>query len=739
MFAMNNEFAPGTRGISVRDLCGGGVGARRADGHRALTSRAPVAAARVFGVAGVSGGTLRRTRPRLLSTKVRDYFTRDDVRPGYTVAFRKRDAPHIAVVLDDKRRRQLSVLDHLGEHSVVELKHVDLVLPTVGDKLSTAQLSAAAAAAAEAVEADAVSGGVVAMRAWERVVASTHNDDATSALRLADVAFPRDDPVSIAARTAAEAARAPPEVFTAYAAYRVLAEDGFYFRAHRRAAFSPRSVSELASLRREMEEQASEDESRRAMWRRLSDAVDAPPGAKPSRDAFTDGTLLELRMEALEAFALGDGCYSAGQKAAAVDTLGRLNMQPTERGAFDLLVAVGRWSAHENLGLRRYDVPVAFDTSHAAAAAALMSHPPDDVDESSRKDLTRMTVYAIDSDDTVEIDDGISAERLEDGKGIRVWIHVADATRVVHRGTPLDLEARRRGSSGYLPTGVVSMFPLDLAGDAMSLAKNKERCAVSVTAVLNEDGGVEEYWMGPSRVRVTHQMTEEEAGDVLEHSPGSHPVLALLKEAADRRKKHREAAGAVTINMPEAEVKVRRRRNDASGGGGAPAEEDDGAERVKAKGSAGEKAARAVRAHEAATFEVVAKTLGSSPVRDLVGEMMILSGELVAKLGQTHGVPMPYRGQTPPRLPSSEELAKLPEGLCQAMALRMSMTRSNQGATPRPHASLGLDAYVQFSSPIRRYTDMIAHYQVKARIGRAVRTFVLTTSVVHAVCMPRSE
>lgn len=164
-------------------------------------------------------------------------------------------------------------------------------------------------------------------------------------------------------------------------------------------------------------------------------------------------------------------------------------MKSTERSAADLLVAIGRWGAFENLSLKRYDVPVFFRDSLRAQAAALLASPPADEDASTRKDLTRLTVYAIDSDDTVEIDDGVSAEFLGDGK-IRVWIHVADATRFVRLGTELDLEARRRGASGYTPTGVIPMFPLDLAQRGMSLAQGVERCAVSLTAVIDEDGHV---------------------------------------------------------------------------------------------------------------------------------------------------------------------------------------------------------------------------------------------------------
>lgn len=83
--------------------------------------------------------------------------------------------------------------------------------------------------------------------------------------------------------------------------------------------------------------------------------------------------------------------------------------------------------------------------------------------------------------------------------------------------------------------------------------------------------------------------------------------------------------------------------------------------------------------------------------------MMILAGEAVGELGRALGVPLPYRGQAEPVLPEQDELAAVPPGPCRAVLLRMRMTRSlTQAHAPVRHAGLGLDAYVQFTSPIRR-------------------------------------
>lgn len=86
------------------------------------------------------------------------------------------------------------------------------------------------------------------------------------------------------------------------------------------------------------------------------------------------------------------------------------------------------------------------------AAAALVAEAPEDPDAAHRVDLTQHDVMTIDDASTTEVDDGLSVEFLPDGRR-RLWVHVADPTRWVQPGSPLDLEARRRGSTMYLPTG----------------------------------------------------------------------------------------------------------------------------------------------------------------------------------------------------------------------------------------------------------------------------------------------
>jgi exoribonuclease-2 len=96
--------------------------------------------------------------------------------------------------------------------------------------------------------------------------------------------------------------------------------------------------------------------------------------------------------------------------------------------------------------------------------------------------------------------------------------------------------------------------------------------------------------------------------------------------------------------------------------------------------------------------------------------MMILAGEITGRYATDNNLPLPFRGQPQPELPPEEELVVLPPGPVRFCAIRRCMPRSEMGISPMRHASLGLDSYIQVTSPIRRYTDLLAHFQLKAHL-----------------------
>jgi exoribonuclease II len=218
------------------------------------------------------------------------------------------------------------------------------------------------------------------------------------------------------------------------------------------------------------------------------------------------------------------------------------------------------------------------------------------------------------------------------------------------------------------------MFPPELATGPMSLVQGKVCFALSFGVILDETGGVKEYEIHPTLIKPTYRLTYDDVDEMLQLGLQNEPEIAELAKQAQLRREWRKSQGSIQIKMPESVIKVK---------------DDD---------------------------EVTIELIDSSRSRQLVAEMMILAGQLGGMYGTEHNLPLPYRGQPQPELPSEEELLKLPAGPARFCALRSCMPRSEMSMSPIRHASLGLDSYVQVTSPIRRYTDLLAHFQIKAHL-----------------------
>lgn len=447
-----------------------------------------------------------------------------------------------------------------------------------------------------------------------------------------------------------------------YAAHRLLSEDKIYFKK-KGDRFEPRPASQvedlLLQIQRENQRQQEWDSFIHKTHRGLSGELVV--WEKQDRP----------RLELIERLALfGE---ESSQRAQAVEVLTVLGRPTTAEGAFDTLVALGLWSAHENLALRRSQIPTTFPEETLTMAQQRLQSPPPDPDQ-HRLDLTHLKVYTVDDASTQEIDDGLCVEMLEDGYQ-RIWVHIADPTRWLIPGDDLDLEARRRCTTVYLPTGMIPMFPAELATGAMSLIQGQTCCALSFGVCLSEAGEIQDYVICPTYIKPTYRLTYEDVDEMLELGIKAEPELHRLAHWAQVRGIWRATQGAISINMPESNIKVL-----------------DGEE------------------------DIVIEVLDDSPARQMVAEMMILAGEVAARYGQEHELAIPFRSQPQPELPPNEELLLLPTGWVRDSAIRRCMTRSEVSVTPSRHATLGLDSYSQVTSPIRRYTDLLAHFQLKAHL-----------------------
>lgn len=328
-------------------------------------------------------------------------------------------------------------------------------------------------------------------------------------------------------------------------------------------------------------------------------------------------------------------------RSAKSRILRELGRETTPENAHALLLRLGVWDHTVNPYPQRFGL----DLSTSALDV------PDLPDE-PRLDLTHLPAFAIDDEGAETPDDAVSLE------GQRVWVHVADAAALALPDSPLDIEARGRGASVYLPEVVAPMLPL-MATQRLGLGLNEISPALSVGMEMTSGGEIATMEPVLSWVRVT-RLTYEQVEARLTESP-----FADLWRLARVYKARRQAQGALALELPEVQVRVR-----------------DG--------------------------QVVVRPVPPLQSRELVQEAMTMAGEAFARFGIERNIPLPFAAQEPP--------AEMPTqtGWAGMYALRRALKPSQRQVAPARHASAGLAAYVQATSPLRRYLDLVAHQQVRA-------------------------
>ena len=430
----------------------------------------------------------------------------------------------------------------------------------------------------------------------------------------------------------------------------------------RQEEISARSLTELRSLRRERRRRqlhAEREQSWQALLRRRQ-PVDA------------EALPLEQRQRLEQLQLLAAGRIEPDQLEPALrQSLSALHLR-TDRGDLrHLLVELGQWDRHRLLSLAGTTWSSGFAPELLAEAQRLLAMVDlEQPGDATRLDLSGQHCVTIDDDDTRDIDDGLALERRSDGS-LRIWIHVADPGRLIAADSPLDLEARRRGSSLYLAVGNLPMFPEELSNGPFSLRQGKRSAAWSFWVELDEAGEIGASSIQRSWVKPTYRLSYNDADELIDLAPPEDPDLADLDRLLERRRQWRLARGALLMDLPEGRI----------------------------------------RNHEG---EPQLEITEPSPSRQLVAEAMILAGAVAARFGMEHGLALPYRSQLPADLPAAAELQALPDGAVRFAAIKRCLSRGLMGTQPAAHFSLGLPAYVQATSPIRRYGDLVVQRQIAA-------------------------
>ena len=182
-------------------------------------------------------------------------------------------------------------------------------------------------------------------------------------------------------------------------------------------------------------------------------------------------------------------------------------------------------------------------------------------DKKGRKDLTNVTIFTIDGDDTKDIDDAISVEKLKNGN-YKLGVHIADVSYYVKEGSPLDKEAMDRGTSVYLVDRVIPMLPHKLSNGICSLNPGVERLAISCVMEIDNNGKTVDYEIFPSIIKSRLQMTYKKVNQVIEKNEipeGYEPFvndLKLMDELSQIIRKAKINRGYIDFDVDEAKIIV---------------------------------------------------------------------------------------------------------------------------------------------------------------------------------------
>lgn len=355
-----------------------------------------------------------------------------------------------------------------------------------------------------------------------------------------------------------------------------------------------------------------------------------------------------------------------------------------------------------------------------------------DKDRVGRVDLTAKNIFTIDGKDTKDIDDAISIEMSEDGKYYILGVHIADVSYYVEEGSPLDIEAYKRGTSCYPPGVVIPMLPHELSNGICSLNEGEDRCAITCEMKIDRRGLVKEYDVYPSIIHSKKKMNYDDVNatfKALEENDNNVQKVVDEKLCPD---KYEPFVGDLKTMLELAHL-IRKNR------------ENNGASDFDTK------EAKVICDLDGTPLSVEARDRGEG--EKLIEDFMISANESVAKIlnfcqkysmqvltaNRVHDFPLltkiqnfiafleksghPIKGnltdiKTVTFKTIREILAQvefkneIEKSIISNMAVR-SMPKAKYSENPTGHYGLALKWYLHFTSPIRRYPDLMVHRNIR--------------------------
>jgi ribonuclease R len=394
--------------------------------------------------------------------------------------------------------------------------------------------------------------------------------------------------------------------------------------------------------------------------------------------------------------------------------------------------------------IRKHQLPRVFPEKVLAEARAVAHLDAEEV--ASRRDFRELPIVTIDGETARDFDDAVLVTERAGGAGYELQVHIADVAEYVREGSDLDLEARLRGTSVYFPDRAIPMLPQELSTDICSLRPGEERLVLSCIMQLDAEGRIESYEIVEGVIRSAARLTYNEVHAILEGEAEARERRAALAPNIDRMRKlaglmnkRREERGSIDFDLPEPVIEF----------------DEQGQMRGVTK-SERTWANRLIEEFMLAANECVATWLEDLGVPSIYRihekpepRRVVQFEELAAAFGYSLGLgALPVkriqtrgdrrdahgRGRNPRTYEVPEDIPVTPkmyqklaakiEGKPEERILSYLMLRSLRQAryseVNEGHFALAAPSYTHFTSPIRRYPDLIVHRITKALLRRGV-------------------
>lgn len=363
--------------------------------------------------------------------------------------------------------------------------------------------------------------------------------------------------------------------------------------------------------------------------------------------------------------------------------------------------------------MRQYDLEEQFPID-VQEEASLVEQKPSLTEIKKRKDRRNLQIVTIDGEDAKDLDDGVYAEKLANGNFF-LGVYIADVSHYVKQFAPLDKEAYNRGTSVYLADRVIPMLPVELSNGICSLNAGEDRLAMCAEMEIDANGKVVKYDIFPTVIHVYRRLTYNLVNRILvakeklatEDNQDILPLLNNLKAVYKILHKRRQMRGSIDFDLPEVKVKLNAKGQVVG--------------LVKREHGLGESiieecmlvANETVAQHMAKKELPFIYRVHEEPVEDKMSALNELLANFNLHLNRNN------EGQIEPRAIQQvlkSVMGKPEEKIISAVALR-SMQQAKYKAENLGHFGLAAKYYTHFTSPIRRYPDLIVHRLLKEQLN----------------------